>query len=252
MNILITGASSGMGKDMAEILNTDDNKLFLVARNEKRLKEIQSSLSSNTEIIPMDISIPDNCFKLYENLKNKNIDVLINNAGYGIFGNFSETVLNDEMNLIDLNIKAVHILTKLFLNDFINRNNGFILNVSSSAGFMPGGPLMASYYASKSYILSLTMAIYAELKEINSKVYIGALCPGPVNTEFNKRAGVNFSIKGLESKFVADYAIKKMFKNRKLIIIPGAFIKLSYIASKLLPSKLMLKICYHIQNSKLK
>lgn len=252
MNILITGASSGMGKDMAEILNTDDNKLFLVARNEKRLKEIQSSLSSNTEIIPMDISIPDNCFKLYENLKNKNIDVLINNAGYGIFGNFSETVLNDEMNLIDLNIKAVHILTKLFLNDFINRNNGFILNVSSSAGFMPGGPLMASYYASKSYILSLTMAIYAELKEINSKVYIGALCPGPVNTEFNKRAGVNFSIKGLESKFVADYAIKKMFKNRKLIIIPGVFIKLSYIASKLLPSKLMLKICYHIQNSKLK
>lgn len=252
MNILITGASSGMGKDMAEILNTDDNKLFLVARNEKRLKEIQSSLSSNTEIIPMDISIPDNCFKLYENLKNKNIDVLINNAGYGIFGNFSETVLNDEMNLIDLNIKAVHILTKLFLNDFINRNNGFILNVSSSAGFMPGGPLMASYYASKSYILSLTMAIYAELKEINSKVYIGALCPGPVNTEFNKRAGVNFSIKGLESKFVANYAIKKMFKNRKLIIIPGIFIKLSYIASKLLPSKLMLKICYHIQNSKLK
>lgn len=252
MNILITGASSGIGKDMAEILNTDDNKLFLVARNEKRLKEIQSSLSSNTEIIPMDISIPDNCFKLYENLKNKNIDVLINNAGYGIFGNFSETVLNDEMNLIDLNIKAVHILTKLFLNDFINRNNGFILNVSSSAGFMPGGPLMASYYASKSYILSLTMAIYAELKEINSKVYIGALCPGPVNTEFNKRAGVNFSIKGLESKFVANYAIKKMFKNRKLIIIPGVFIKLSYIASKLLPSKLMLKICYHIQNSKLK
>lgn len=252
MNILITGASSGMGKDMAEILNTDNNKLFLVARNEKRLKEIQSSLSSNTEIIPIDISIPDNCFKLYENLKNKNIDVLINNAGYGIFGNFSETVLNDEMNLIDLNIKAVHILTKLFLNDFINRNNGFILNVSSSAGFMPGGPLMASYYASKSYILSLTMAIYAELKEINSKVYIGALCPGPVNTEFNKRAGVNFSIKGLESKFVADYAIKKMFKNRKLIIIPGVFIKLSYIASKLLPSKLMLKICYHIQNSKLK
>lgn len=252
MNILITGASSGMGKDMAEILNTDDNKLFLVARNEKRLKEIQSSLSSNTEIIPIDISIPDNCFKLYENLKNKNIDVLINNAGYGIFGNFSETVLNDEMNLIDLNIKAVHILTKLFLNDFINRNNGFILNVSSSAGFMPGGPLMASYYASKSYILSLTMAIYAELKEINSKVYIGALCPGPVNTEFNKRAGVNFSIKGLESKFVANYAIKKMFKNRKLIIIPGVFIKLSYIASKLLPSKLMLKICYHIQNSKLK
>lgn len=252
MNILITGASSGMGKDMAEILNTDDNKLFLVARNEKRLKEIQSSLSSNTEIIPMDISIPDNCFKLYENLKNKNIDVLINNAGYGIFGNFSETVLNDEMNLIDLNIKAVHILTKLFLNDFINRNNGFILNVSSSAGFMPGGPLMASYYASKSYILSLTMAIYAELKEINSKVYIGALCPGPVNTEFNKRAGVNFSIKGLESKFVADYAIKKMFKNRKLIIIPGVFIKFSYTASKLLPSKLMLKICYHIQNGKLK
>ncbi|MDD3453316.1 MAG: SDR family oxidoreductase [Bacilli bacterium] len=249
MVALITGASSGIGREMAKILSEKGYDLILVARRKKRLQDLKKELKTNVEIINMDISSTFNCMSLYEQVKDKNIDILINNAGFGIFGEFLDSNLDKELDLIDTNIKATHILTKLFLKDFKNKDEGYILNVVSSAGFMPGGPLMSSYYASKSYVLSLTSSIYEELKKTKSNVYIGALCPGPVDTEFNKVAKVKFGIKSLSASYVANYAIKNMFK-RKLYIIPGFNMRISTIFSKILSRKVLLKIAYNIQRKK--
>ena len=149
--------------------------------------------------------------------------------------------------MIDTNIKAVHTLTKLFLKDFKEKDSGYILNVSSSAAFL-SGPLMSTYYATKGYVLKLTEAIYEELRREDSNVYIGTLCPGPVDTEFNDVANVKFSIQSLNSHDVAEYAINQMFK-RKLIIIPGWKMKF-IVFSRLLPRKLLLRINYNIQKKK--
>ncbi len=248
MNILITGASSGIGRDMAQILHKTGHKLYLVARREKLLQELKNQLDNKPEIIVLDLSVEENCFRLYESLKDKNIDVLINNAGFGVFGEFTKVSLERELEMIDLNIRSLHILTKKFLQDFQKRNSGYILNVASSAAFLPG-PLLSSYYATKAYVLRLTTAVYEELRRQKSRVYIGALCPGPVDTEFNKTAGVTFNLKSLKSIDVADYAIKKMFK-RKLIIIPGFIMKMGAFFQRFAPTKLLLKISYNIQKSK--
>lgn len=248
MKALITGASSGIGADMARILSKNGYDLILVARNKKNLEKIKKELNTNIQIISMDLSSTFNCMKLYNKVKKEDIDVLINNAGFGLFGKFDQTSIDKELDLIDLNIKAVHTLTKLFLKDFKEKNSGYILNVSSSAGFM-AGPLMASYYASKNYVLKLTEAIYSELRHDNSNVYIGALCPGPVDTNFNNVAGVKFGVKALSSYEVANYAIKKMF-SRKLIIIPGFKMKMVCLMSKFVPTKLLLRVTYNIQKKK--
>ena len=145
MKALITGASSGMGKDMARILSNMDYDLILVARRKERLEDLKKELNTNVTIIPMDLSVEDNCFKLYEKVKKEKIDFLINNAGFGLFGLFTETDLHRELEMINLNVKAYHILTKLFLKDFVKRDKGIILNVCSSAGFM-AGPRLNTYY----------------------------------------------------------------------------------------------------------
>lgn len=248
MKALITGASSGIGADMARILSSKGYDLILVARRKNKLEKLSKELNTNIKLIPMDISIVDNCYKLYDIVKNDNIDILINNAGFGTFGLFLDADLDKELNMIDLNIKAVHVLTKLFLKDFKKRDSGYILNVASSAAFM-SGPLLSTYYATKSYVMRLTTALYEELRHDNSNVYVGVLCPGPVDTEFNSVAGVKFALKGLKSYDVANYAIKNMFK-KKLLIIPGFSIKLGILATRLLPMKLMLKISYRIQRKK--
>lgn len=248
MKALITGASSGIGRDMAKVLANRGIDLILVARRKDKLEELKEELKINVEIISLDISSKENCIKLYEMVKDKNIDILINNAGFGVFGKFDEADLDKELNMIDLNIKTVHILTKLFLKDFKARNYGYILNVASSAAFS-AGPLFASYYASKNYVYRLTEAIYEELRRDKCNVYIGALCPGPVDTEFNDVANVKFSIKSLSSKYVAEYAIEKMFK-KKLIIVPGKVMKITRILQKIMPEKVVLKFCYDIQKKK--
>lgn len=248
MKALITGASSGIGADMARILSAKGYDLILVARNRKKLESLKDELTTDIKIINLDLASTFNCMKLYNKVKKEDIDILINNAGFGLFGEFVDTNLEKEMDMIDVNIKAVHTLTKVFLQDFKKKNRGYILNVASSAAFCPG-PLMATYYSTKAYVLHLTEAIYEELRREHSKVYIGCLCPGPVNTNFNNVANVSFSVKALESFDVADYAIKKMFK-RKLVIIPGILMKLNYIFNRFLPVKLVLKIAYRVQRSK--
>ncbi len=248
MKALITGASSGIGADMARILSSQGHDLILVARDKNKLELLKEELTTDVKIISLDLSSTFNCMKLYNKVKKENIDILINNAGFGLFGEFVDTNLEKELDMIDLNIKAVHTLTKIFLQDFKTRNNGYILNVASSAAFSPG-PLMSTYYGTKAYVLRLTQGIYEELRREKSNVYIGCLCPGPVNTNFNNVAGVTFSVKALYSIDVARYAIKKMFK-RKLVIIPGLLMKLNYIFNRLVPIKILLRIAYNIQRSK--
>ena len=248
MKALITGASSGIGADMARVLSSQGHDLILVARDKKKLEELKEELTTDVKIISLDLSSTFNCMKLYNKVKKENIDILINNAGFGVFGEFVDTNLEKELDMVDLNIKAVHTLTKVFLQDFKTRNSGYILNVASSAAFSPG-PLMSTYYATKAYVLRLTQGIYEELRREKSNVSISCLCPGPVNTNFNNVAGVTFSVKALESNVVAEYAIKKMFK-RKLVIIPGLLMKLNYIFNRFVPVKILLKIAYNIQRSK--
>jgi hypothetical protein len=177
-------------------------------------------------------------------LKKENIDILINNAGFGDAGDFTQTSLKKELNMIDVNIKAYHILTKLFARDFSKRNYGRILNVASMAGFMPG-PYMATYYATKSYIVNLSLAVYQELQKNNSNVKISIFCPGPIDTNFNKVANVKFNISSISSKYASKYAIDNMFKNKLIIIPPN--MKLNYFLTKISPIKLTLLIESKIQ-----
>lgn len=250
MKALITGASSGIGYSMAKYLSSLGYDLILVARNKERLQEIQQELKTDVKIVVADLSKEEKLKDLYVLCKNDNIDILINNAGFGAFGEFNSTDLSLEMNMLDLNVRAVHILTKYFLKDMIKRNSGYVLNVSSSAGFQ-AGPLMSTYYASKSYVTKLTLAIYEELRRKKSKVHISCLCPGPVKTNFNNVADVDFSMKGLDSDYVAKYAIDKMFKN-KTIIVPGFKMKTLLFFNRLVPTKRALKIVYKNQKRKVK
>lgn len=248
MKALVTGASSGIGYDISKYLAKRGYDIIAVARNKRALENLKSEIKTNVKIICTDLSLKDNCIQLYEKLKGDEIDVLINNAGFGMYGNFDVLDLNKEIEMINVNIIACDILTKLFLRDMKKRNRGFILNVGSLAGFMPG-PLMSSYYASKSYVVKLTQAIRKELKKSKSGVSVSVLCPGPVNTNFNNTAGVKFAVKPLSSEYVAKYAIDMMFK-RKLVIVPGFTIKLARFFSKFTPDNILSEITYYIQTRK--
>lgn len=248
MKALITGASSGIGWDMAAVLAERGCDLIVVARRADKLEELKKSLDTRVDVIFLDLSKRDECMRLYETVKAEEIDILINNAGFGVFGSFNETELQKELAMIETNIEAVHILTKLFLKDFVKQNSGYILNVASAAAFLPG-PLMAAYYASKAYVLRLTQAVAQELRSAKSDVYIGALCPGPVETEFNSVANAKFAVKGLESGYVARYAINKMFA-RKHIIVPGAMMKTARFLSKAVPDCVLAMASHRIQSRK--
>lgn len=248
MKALVTGASSGIGESMCYYLDSLGYELILVATNEKKLEEVQSKIKMNSEIIICDLRYEEEVFKLYEKVKSSDVDLWINNAGFGLFGDFDKTDLDRELEMIDVNIRAVHILTKLVLQDFVKKDRGHILNVASSAGFM-AGPHLDTYYATKNYVLKLTLGIYEELRRKKSNVHVSALCPGPVDTNFNKVARGKFTIKGADKDYVAKYGIDKTLKN-KLIIIPTLKMKLTIFAIRLLPTKLLLKITYNIQKRK--
>ena len=248
MKALITGASSGMGRDMAKILSQKGYDLILVARDEKKLEKVKKQLKTETKIVVMDISKEENCKKIYE--ENKDIDILINNAGFGDCGHFEETSLDKDIQMIHTNIIAYHILTKLYLKEMIKKDSGKILNVASIAGFMPG-PLMTTYYSTKNYVVRFSESIREELRRKKSKVQISILCPGPVDTNFNKVADVEFALKGLSSEYVAKYAINKFFKG-KFYIVPGWKIKLARIGAKLAPASFVAKISYNMQKRKIR
>ena len=250
MKALITGASSGIGKDIAKILSQKGYELILVARDLKKLEEVKKELSKTNKkitVISLDLSKEENCKELYNQVKY--IDVLINNAGFGDCGIFSETNLEKDLNMIKTNIIAYHILTKLYLKDMKKKNSGKILNVASIAGFMPG-PLMATYYATKAYVVRLSESIREELRKEKSKVQISILCPGPVDTNFNKVANVKFKLREANSMKIAQYAIKKLEKG-KFYIVPGIDIKFSKLAIKIIPTNIISKVTYKIQKKKI-
>ena len=251
MKALITGASSGIGLDIAKYLASKKYELILVARSRDRLEYIQQKLPTKTTIIVMDLSSEQKVKELCVLMKNEHIDMLVNSAGFGDFGEFNETELSKDIEMINTNIKAVHILTKYALKNMLKHNSGYILNVASAAAFMPGGPLLNTYYATKSYVLSLTEAIHYELKKRKSKVVISALCPGPVDTNFNKVANVQFSSKPLPSMYVAKYAIDQMLDHHKMIIIPGTKMKLAKFFSRFVSDKFLLRLTYRFQKKKL-
>ncbi len=248
MKALVTGASSGIGYEISKYLAKRGYDIIVVSRNRQALENLKNEIKTNVQIVCMDLSVVDNCVKLYENFKDENIDVLINNAGFGMYGNFDILDMNKEIEMINVNILACDILTKLFLKDMKRRDSGYILNVGSIAGFMPG-PLMSSYYASKSYVVKLTQAIRKELKKSKSGVSVSVLCPGPVNTNFNNTAGVKFAVRPLSSEYVAKYAVDMLFK-KKLVIVPGFTIKLARFFSKFTPDNILAEITYYIQTKK--
>lgn len=248
MRALVTGATSGIGRCIAENLHRRGWKLVLTGRNEKVLREMQRDFGNGTQIIRAELSDRKEVFRVYDFCKNMKIDMLVNNAGYGIFGKFDKTNLDDELNMIDVNITAVHILMKLFLRDFKKRNRGYILNVASVAGFMTG-PLLSSYYASKNYVVRLSLAVAEELRREKSRVKITVLCPGPVDTEFNKRAGVKFSMKPTSPEYVAEYALDSLFGG-KVLALPTPTVKLSVFGQRFVPDRLVTAVVYAIQKAK--
>ena len=252
MKALITGASSGIGRDMAKKLAKKKYDLVLVARNEQKLKELEKELKENNNIkiktISMDLSQEENCIDLHKSVKD--VDILINNAGFGDCGNFTHTELNKELSMIKTNIIAYHILTKLYLVDMKAKNSGKILNVASIAGFMPG-PLMATYYSTKAYVVRLSESIREELRKEKSKVQISILCPGPVNTNFNNVANVKFHMREANSYNVAKFAIDKLLKG-KFYIIPGLDVKAGIFFSHFVPSSFVAKITYMVQKKKIR
>lgn len=250
MKALVTGASSGIGKEMAYYLDKLGYDLILVARDKVKLEEVQNKLSKKSKIVIIDLANEEKIKDLYMLVKNENIDLLINNAGFGLFGDYEDVDLLKELEMIDVNVKAVHILTRMFLKDMDKRGSGRIINVASSAGLLKGGPLMSTYYATKSYVVSFSLAIYEELRRKNSNVKISVLCPGPVDTNFNNVAGVKFNLRGKSSEYVANYAIENMLKG-KLIILPGITIKLAKAFSEICPDAIKEKIAYHMQKKKM-
>lgn len=246
MRALVTGASSGIGRDMAIYLDKLGFDVVLVSRDKEKLEKVKDELKGKTEIVPMDLSNSENCKELYN--KVKDIDILVNNAGFGTFGSFDATDLDKEIDLIDTNVKAMHILAKLYLKDMLQKDKGHILNVASIAGFMPG-PLMCAYYASKAYVIRLSEGIREELRKKKSNVKISVLCPGPVDTNFNDVAGVRFKLPSYSSNHVAKYAIDKMLRN-KFIIVPGLKIKMVRFLAKISPNNVTSKIVYMMQERK--
>ena len=244
MLALITGASSGIGREMAIYLSELGYDLILVARRKNRLQELQNTLKTHVTIFDYDLQKIENILELYQTVKEKEIDLLINNAGFGLFGMFSER----ELEMIDLNIKATHIMTKLFLPDMMKKDHGRILNVASAAGFL-AGPRLNTYYATKNYVAKLSIALYEELRRQKNKVHISVLCPGPVATEFNKVAQGTFQVEEENARKVARRAINQTLKN-KLIIVPDGFTKLGLFFNRFLPWKVSARIIYHIQKRK--
>ena len=244
MNALITGASSGIGREIALYLDSLGYNLYVVAKDKNELDKIFSSCHGKVTTIGLNLGIVDNCYELYNKVKDDDIDILVNNAGFGDAGNFTETSLDKELEMINVNIRAYHILMKLFLKDFSKKNRGRILNVASMSGFKPG-PYMPTYYATKSYIIKLSLAVSEELKQMNSDVKISIFCPGPVKTNFTKRANVHFNINALTANNAAHIAVDGMFLNR-LIIIPNNM-KVNYILTKVAPMKMILKVSSMIQ-----
>ncbi|MCM1523592.1 MAG: SDR family NAD(P)-dependent oxidoreductase [Ruminococcus sp.] len=246
---VVTGASSGIGREFARILGRNGYYLVITGRNEKALNALKNEIGEERcTVITADLADTRACIDLCAEAMKFDPDILINNAGFGVYGEFTETSLSRELEMIDVNIKAMHILFKLFTRFFVKKGRGQILNVASSAGLMPG-PLMSSYYSSKSYVIRQTQAVHEELRRRKSGVKVSVLCPGPVDTEFNARAGISGFMKSITAKQCAEYTLKRMGHN-SLMIIPTVGMQLAAAAVKIAPERLTAAVSYSLQKGK--
>lgn len=247
---VITGASSGLGREFAKLYSTRGYDIVLVARRKDRLEELAGELKCETRIIAADLSDRETCKGLFGEVSDLNVQLLINCAGFGAVGSFEQLDLDRQVSMIDVNCTAAAILTHEFLKDFRYRDSGAILNVASAAGLLPGGPNMAMYYATKAFVVSLTNGIYEELKSAGSHVKIAALCPGPVDTEFNDVAEVKFSMKGITPQYCVKCAARGLDRGDRIIIPENAF-GAAKAAVKLIPEGISMKAIGFNQKSKL-
>lgn len=251
---VVTGASAGIGMHLAKGLAQRGYNLILVARREERLKQLAEDLSqqygTQSLVLPCDLSKTKECERLMQEIGDYPVEVFINNAGFGDCSTFVTGDLQKELDMIDVNVKAMHTLTKLILQKMQKVDSGYILNIASSAGLIPAGPYMATYYATKAYVTSLTQAVARELKETKSNIYIGCVCPGPVDTEFNRVANVEFSLPGISAEYCARYSLKKMFC-KKTVIIPTLTMKLALFGVRLIPRKWYIALTAGQQKKKL-
>ena len=250
MRALITGAGSGIGREMAIYLDSLSYELILVDKNDVSLEKLKSDLKNAHKFIVTDLSDLKKVKDLYIITRKDNIDMLINNAGFGLYGDYNNCDLLTELDMINVNVVAAHVLTRMFLKDMVKKNKGYVLNVASSAGLLRGGPLMSCYYGTKGYVVDFTCALYEELRRNKSRVVVSCLCPGPVSTNFNEVAGVSFNIKSVSARDVARYGLRMMYSKHKLIIVPSFRVRFGVFVSRFLPVKMLLRITYNIQRKK--
>ena len=248
---LITGATSGLGLDLARIYAAKAENLILVARREEIMKKLAEELAERYQIrvktFAGDLSRPETARKLVQWTREKGyeVDTLINNAGFGSYGEFHKSDLKKEWEMLQLNVMTLMYLTRAFLPGMVFRGRGGILNVASVAAFAPG-PRMANYYASKAYVLSFTQALAAELR--NTRLKISALCPGPIQTGFQDRAGLSDSKRfsqmaqsGWSAKQVARYAYER-FQQGEVVIVPGLSNQILAVLGRKVPLKLVRRV----------
>ncbi len=247
---LITGASSGIGLDLAHLFAADGHDVVLVARSEGKLRELAKELEAKhgiqATVIAADLAKPDAPQQIF--VIAPQIDVLVNNAGFGTSGKFAETELRAELEMIQVNVTALTHLTKLFLPQMLERKRGRILNLASTASFQPG-PLMAVYYATKAYVLSFSEAIAEELS--GTGVTVTALCPGPTATGFQKTADLGSEallkvMKPVSSMEVARAGYNAMMRGRR-VVIPGVKNKIGVQSIRVTPRVVVTKVVRALQ-----
>lgn len=258
--ILITGASSGIGKELAKTFAIKGHPLVLVARNEKKLSlvatEIRHKYNVPCSIILQDLAIPGAAQELFHKLQqdHPDISVLINNAGIGLLGEFATSNIAQIEQTIHLNILSLTVLTRLFLEKIQQTNKGHIINIASVAAFVPG-PLMSVYFASKHYVLAFSQGLARELKD--SQIYVTCVCPGPTQTDFFKREGNTLKLSPKEEivmmspKRVAQKTYRA-YRNGKFLLIPGSSNKALSLLGKILPSSLMSEMMFLIYSRQYK
>ncbi|RMD48461.1 MAG: SDR family oxidoreductase [Ignavibacteria bacterium] len=254
--VLITGASKGIGKELANIFARHLYSLILVARSEELLQqmkqEFESKFSIDVKIFVYDLSDSEQAIGLFDEIKKQNlkVDILINNAGFGMYGEFLEIDEKSEQQMIHLNIETLTLLSKLFGREMAKNGGGKILNVASTAAFQPG-PGMAVYYATKAYVLSFSEAISYELRPLG--IQVSTLCPGPTDTEFHDRAGTRKSVimqkLNMDAETCASIAYRQFMKGKRLII-PGLMNKIGVFSTRFMPRPWLLWVVYQFMKQK--